>query len=207
MRNSELIKKYKGKILGSGDANIDKDFYVEDFLDKDCLVNFIYDVFEYHDDLTEDGLAFIEDAYGLVDFAKYLYTLNNDFPSGSALENELIIERAPFRSVNSFCLPTLNNPSDKRKYENYKGKVVAASPDRLNKLYADDLLELQDAISLIRSTQKGEFCLSKLGYEFLNSYYGIDNLIKAYLYQDLEKPYRSQKELQERVLNLGKSLK
>ncbi|MFA4814788.1 MAG: hypothetical protein WC924_04890 [Candidatus Gracilibacteria bacterium] len=96
-RPKEIRIKYEDKILGQRAYGEAKKFYVEDFLDKDILFNFIYEVESHEADLTEEGFSFLSDYYGIENLAKELYSKDPNYPRSSLHENELFLREAAFR--------------------------------------------------------------------------------------------------------------
>ncbi|MBU1682638.1 hypothetical protein KJ742_01700 [Patescibacteria group bacterium] len=66
MNKQEIIKKYKGKVLGEACYKIQNDkIYVDYLVKTDWLLHFLYDMDCGENVLTEDGLNFLKEYYGL----------------------------------------------------------------------------------------------------------------------------------------------
>lgn len=94
-RHPKIVQKYAGKLLGQRDwaSPVKIEFYLEDFLDKRVLFDFISEIESYEADFTIDGYHFISDYYGVRNLAKELFRKDPDYPTSSILENQQLLER------------------------------------------------------------------------------------------------------------------
>src|SRR3989338_10813403 len=63
--NRKRINKYKGQFLGSRNSEIKPDYYIDDFVKPDELIEFIISTYDHESSFTKLGFEFIENYYGL----------------------------------------------------------------------------------------------------------------------------------------------
>ncbi len=65
MNNKDILSKYKGQLCGSRNSNIKPNYYVDDFVNPDELIEFIISTYDHESSFTKIGFDFIERYYGL----------------------------------------------------------------------------------------------------------------------------------------------
>lgn len=75
----EIIEKFKDKKLGIIGFKEDSGFYLEDFLDRELLMDFIMEMIDHQTDLTKEGYNFLEEYYGIDNLAKMIEEEYPDF--------------------------------------------------------------------------------------------------------------------------------
>ena len=89
MSNKEdTIKNFEGKILGVCNYKKDGQSYVDDFVDKKKLLDFIWELESGESTLTKTGYVFLEEYYGLSELAKMILQENPNFPEKT--EEEIV---------------------------------------------------------------------------------------------------------------------
>jgi len=68
----EIISKYSGKTLGETTYSIDYKFYASELSKPDGLLGFLYEVNTHEAMLTEEGLNFLREYYGLNKVADFV---------------------------------------------------------------------------------------------------------------------------------------
>lgn len=79
-KKEEIIKNFDGKVLGVCNYKKDGQSYVDDFLDHNKLLDFLYELESGESTLTKTGFNFLEQYYSLDDIAEMLLSKDPDYP-------------------------------------------------------------------------------------------------------------------------------
>lgn len=85
-KKEEAIQNFEGKILGVCNYKKDDQSYVNDFVDKQKLLDFIWELESGESTLTKIGYTFLEEYYGLNELAKMILQDNPNFPEKTEKE-------------------------------------------------------------------------------------------------------------------------
>lgn len=80
MNNQEIINKYQGKLMGSRNSEIKPNYYVEDFINAEELIEFIVSTYDHESSFTKTGFEFIENYYGLERVLEMVLAKYSDYP-------------------------------------------------------------------------------------------------------------------------------
>jgi len=80
MNNRKIEQKFKGKLLGVRNSKKKSNYYIEDFLDKKELVEFIVSTHDHESSFTKNGFDFIEQYYGLDEIIKMVLLDYPEYP-------------------------------------------------------------------------------------------------------------------------------
>lgn len=78
--NRKRINKYKGQLLGSRNSEIKPDYYIDDFVKPDELIEFIVSTYDHESSFTKLGFEFIENYYGLDKVISLVLAKYPDYP-------------------------------------------------------------------------------------------------------------------------------
>ncbi|HBH46049.1 MAG TPA: hypothetical protein DDX47_01635 [Candidatus Jacksonbacteria bacterium] len=81
-KKQQIVKKYKGKLLGVEASGKGKDYFVEDFLDEKQLLNFLVNLYDHETEFTKLGFKFLEEYYSIDYIVGLLKREEPDFPYG-----------------------------------------------------------------------------------------------------------------------------
>lgn len=74
-----IFNKYRGKLLGVGTRS-DDNYFLDDFLKADFLVQFIVNTYDHETTFTKDGFDFLEEYYGLDNIIEMVLKEYPDYP-------------------------------------------------------------------------------------------------------------------------------
>lgn len=86
----DIIEKYKNKHLGEESFGKGYKFKVEDFINRNYLSYYMWEINDREADLSEDGIAFLKEYYTFDELAKILVSLGCFQGSGIETEEEVL---------------------------------------------------------------------------------------------------------------------
>lgn len=88
MNREGIYKKFKSKLLGSGNNSDKPNYYVDDFVNEDVLVDFIIGTHDHENAFTKDDFSFIEEYHGLSRVIEMVISKYPEYPFEDGLSPE-----------------------------------------------------------------------------------------------------------------------